>query len=137
MRRRPMHALGAAPHFEVRPSPIAGLGLFATRLIPKGTLITYYDGERVDWAEAKRRSWSHMRGVAFGHEAIDGLRTPVPGRGAGSFCNHADARPQQNATFWARDDQVFVKALVDIEPGAEVLVSYGRGYWSREHQRAA
>lgn len=134
--RRPLHALGA-PHFEVRRSPVAGLGLFATQRIAKGTLITYYDGERIGWAEAGRRPLSHMRSVAFGHEAIDGLRTPAAGRGAGSFCNHAD-RPAQNAAYWPREGadgaaHVFIKALVDIPAGAEVLVSYGKGYWARGH----
>lgn len=131
------HRLGtASAAFAVRPSPIAGLGLFATRNITKGTLITFYDGERVVWSEAKRRPRSHMRSVAFGYEAIDGLRgtDTLVGRGAGSLCNHA-FRPAQhpNATYWPRDDQVWIKAIVDIPVGAEVLVDYGRGYWANGH----
>ena len=37
--------------FELRPSPIQGVGAFATRRIPEGTRIIEYAGERlrVDW----------------------------------------------------------------------------------------
>jgi len=119
---------------EVRASPIHGLGVFAARPIARNALVTYYDGERVSWDEAKARaawvraSCTHMRSVAFGHEAIDGLRAPLPGRGVGSLCNHA--RPA-NAAYWTRDDVVWIKAARDIECGEEVLVDYGRTYWAR------
>jgi SET domain-containing protein len=97
-------------------------------MIAKNELITYYDGERIDYSVARSRDPSHIRSVAFGHEAIDGLREPAAGRGAGSFCNHSD-RP--NARYHTRDDCVWIKALRDIHPGEEVLVSYGKTYWKR------
>ncbi|MBV8144125.1 MAG: hypothetical protein JO184_03875, partial [Gammaproteobacteria bacterium] len=43
------------PLFEVRASPLHGLGVFALRRIHKGTRIIEYLGERVSHAEADRR----------------------------------------------------------------------------------
>src|SRR6185437_14030818 len=43
------------PLFEVRHSPVHGLGAFALRRIRKGTRIVEYLGERVSHAEADRR----------------------------------------------------------------------------------
>ena len=128
--RKERFALGGEScAIEVRPSEIHGNGIFATRPILKNELVTFYDGEHVDWQHARTLADpSYVRGVAHGYTAIDGLRTPQRSRGAGSFCNHSD-RP--NALFWVRDDVVWIKAARDIEPGAEVLVSYGRNYWRR------
>src|SRR5439155_14969321 len=41
--------------FEVRPSPVQGLGGFAARLIPRGTRVVEYTGERITHAEADAR----------------------------------------------------------------------------------
>ncbi len=43
------------PPFEVRPSPMQGLGAFATRCIPAGTRLVEYTGERLTPAEADAR----------------------------------------------------------------------------------
>ena len=43
------------PLFEVRNSPIQGLGGFATQRIRKGTRIIEYIGERITSEEADRR----------------------------------------------------------------------------------
>lgn len=124
------HALGGVgAAFCVRASPIHGNGLFATRDIPKNALVTFYDGARVSWEVARRSEPSYMRGVVFGHEAVDGLRAPEAGRGAGSFANHAPRHP--NAVYWVRDDVVWIKAARPIAAGEEITVSYGRGYWRR------
>ena len=122
-------ALGNSGLFSVQKSPIHGNGVFATRHIPKNTIITSYDGEDIDRATALSRSdKSYMRTVSFGHHVIDGLRTPTRGRGAGSFVNHSST---PNATFWIRYDRVWIKALRDIQRDEEVFVNYGRSYWQR------
>src|SRR5687768_14750731 len=41
--------------FEIRPSPMQGLGAFATRVIPAGTRLVEYTGERLTPAEADAR----------------------------------------------------------------------------------
>ena len=113
---------------HVRPSIIHGNGLFTNRNFQKNEILTFYDGEHIDWKEAHSREPSYIRGLAFGFAAIDGLRTPVIGRGLGSFCNHSST---PNAIFWVRDDVVWIKARQVISSGEEVVVNYGRVYWER------
>lgn len=121
--------LGYSSMFRVRESNVHGNGLFALRTIHKNEVITYYDGDLLDWNEAARASCKrYMRGLCHGHSAIDGLRNPVSGRGAGSFCNHSQ---NSNACFWKRNDIVWIKALRDISALEEICVNYGRHYWKR------
>lgn len=114
--------------FFVKDSPLHGNGLFLTQDCPRGTIVTYYDGEQIGWREAKQRQdRSYLRSVAFGHLVIDGLREPTLHRGAGSFANHSSGA--NNAIFWVRDDNVWIKLRQNAKKGDEVLVNYGRGYW--------
>ena len=117
---------------SVRKSPLHGNGLFAVDDIAKNALVTFYDGELLDWGEAKRRpDPSYMRSIATFYSAVDGLRIPVEGRGMGSFANHSK-RP--NAKYFVRNDTCYIKLLVDVRGGEEILVNYGSGYWRRRHQ---
>lgn len=95
-------------HFEVRPSPIHGQGVFATGLIRKGQRIGRYtgrrttrDGKYVLWLASKRGDW---RGYL--------------GSGRLRFLNH-DPRP--NAEFRGLD----LHALRSIRPGEEITFHYG------------
>jgi SET domain-containing protein len=45
----------AALPFEIRPSPMQGLGAFATRRIPAGVRLIEYAGERLTPREADER----------------------------------------------------------------------------------
>jgi hypothetical protein len=55
-RRSPLTAHMPADYpFEIRPSPVQGLGAFATRRIPAGTRLIEYAGERLTPAEADAR----------------------------------------------------------------------------------
>jgi SET domain-containing protein len=44
-----------SPPFEIRPSPMQGLGAFATRHIPAGVRLIEYAGERLTPAQADAR----------------------------------------------------------------------------------
>ncbi len=111
--------------------PNAGNGLFADRDFPRGTVITKYDGpiamvpsvlpfgdETTHWA-------SLMRGFV-----VQGLRTPVVGRGGGSFMNHVPRGA--NATFVRNDAAehpyygIYVKAKRNIRKGDEIFLTYGK-----------
>jgi len=127
---------------EVKPSQIkhAGLGLYSKIVFRKGQAITEYDGKIIDWDQAKelreKKQATHVRTLVSQFYCIDGLKKPLVGRGGGSFCN--DSRGSgfaNNATFKKKydsggiRDQVFIVAKRDIEPGEEIFVSYGTGYW--------
>ena len=111
--------------------PNAGNGLFAERDFARGTVITKYDGpiamvpsvlpsgdETTHWA-------SLMRGFV-----VQGLRTPVVGRGGGSFMNHVPRGA--NATFVKNDAAehpfygIYVKATRNIRKGDEIFLTYGK-----------
>lgn len=70
----------------------AGKGLFASVPFLPNDYITEYGGEVIDKAEAERRRAAghatHIRGLAFGHVALDGRHvTGVAGDGGASFAN--------------------------------------------------
>jgi len=123
------YVLGHA-QIRVSNSPIHNLGLFATSPIKKNEIITFYDGEQIDWQTAKMRTdSSYMRSIAFGYSVIDGLRVPSDDCGAGSFINHSST---PNAYFWMRENIVWIKAKTNIYPEEEILVNYGKTYWKRQ-----
>lgn len=123
------YTLGNSYRFDVAASTVHNRGLFATCPIKRNELVTFYDGEYIDWYTAKTRTdCSYMRSVAFGYSVIDGLRVPLPNRGAGSFSNHAS---NPNAKFWTRENTVWIKAKSDINIGQEIYVNYGKMYWKR------
>tara|TARA_B110000046_G_scaffold174296_1_gene197877 strand:+ start:1375 stop:1860 length:486 start_codon:yes stop_codon:yes gene_type:complete len=111
----------------IRKSPIHGNGIFALRPIRKHSVVTYYDGEYIDWETALTRTdKTYMRTVSYGHLVIDGLRVRVRGMGLGSLCNH---KSTPNAKFVVRNDTVYVKALSHIAENEEVTVNYGPYFW--------
>ena len=118
-----------SPRFKVEPSTIHGNGLFLNIDMQKNEIVTFYDGTHIDWKDACAASdSSYMRTLAFGYDVIDGLRIPCPGRGAASFVNHSHA---PNAQFWCQNDRVWIKLTRDLGSNQEVLVNYGKTYWSK------
>jgi SET domain-containing protein len=113
-----------APVFEVRASPLHGLGVFAVRRIRKGTRILEYVGERVSHAEADRR-YQH-KDVGDAHTflfIVDGqtvIDAGVDGNEA-RFVNHAC---EPNCESVIEKCRVFIEALRTIEPGEELTYDY-------------
>lgn len=111
--------------FEVRASPIQGLGVFATRRLRRGARLIEYTGERISDAEADRRydddAVAHPHTFLFtvdAHTVIDGA---AEGGNAARFINHA-CDPNCEAV----DDggRIFIEALRNIRPGEELLYDY-------------
>lgn len=140
---------------ELRPSqiPNAGVGLFATRNFERNELITEYEGEQIDWKEAQRRRDqgrdSHIKSLAYGYVAIDGLKDPstATGFGGGSFANDPyKSEFTDNAKFVIKEDKkqgrdrIWLQALHYIDAGEEIFVDYeDPSYFVRleERQRLA
>lgn len=96
---------GADPTmFEVLPSGIHGMGLFATHAIPADTIIGILEGTPTD------RDGPHVLWL----DETRGLRVENDLR----FINHAD---EPNAVYY---DDMTVVALVDILPGQEITHDY-------------
>ena len=105
-------------------SPIAGLGVFATRRIRSGARIIEYVGERISSEEASLRydddAMSQHHTFLFAVDDDEVIDAAVGGNEA-RFVNHACA---PNCQAVNEDGRIFIEALEDIAPGAELLYDY-------------
>jgi uncharacterized protein len=119
---------------EVKESilPGAGKGLFAKKLIPKGTRIVEYKGKITTWKEVNDNDGNN--GYIYyvkRHHVIDASRH------TGSLARYAnDARGLQrvkgitnNSEYVEEGLKVYIESKKDIIAGAEILVEYGKEYW--------
>ena len=112
------------PLFEVRASPLHGLGVFAAQRIRRGTRIIEYLGERVSHAEADRRYEHKDAEDAHTFLFIVDARTVIDagiGGNEARFVNHA-CEPNCESVIEAR--RVFIEAVRTIEPGEELSYDY-------------
>jgi uncharacterized protein len=117
--------------FDIRPSPIQGLGAFATRRIRKGTRIIEYTGERLtpSAADARydddRREQPHV--LLFTVDRRTVIDAGVGGNEARYF-NHSCA---PNCEAVTEQKRVYLEALRTIAAGEELTYDYqlGRGRW--------
>lgn len=117
VRRRP-------PPIEVRNSPLHGLGVFATRRIPRGTRVLEYVGERVSHAEADRRYDDKDARDAHTFLFIVDSRTVIDAGVGGNearFVNHAC---EPNCESVIEERRVYIEALRTIQPGEELTYDY-------------
>src|SRR5512134_1954962 len=110
--------------FAVRRSPIHGKGVFALGLIPKGTRIIEYRGERISHEEADRRyselhanSPHTMLFTVNDEVVIDATRRGNSAR----WINHSCA---PNCEIEDENDRIFIDARRDIHPGEELSYDY-------------
>ena len=112
------------PLFEVRSSPVHGMGAFALRRIPKGTRIVEYLGERVSHREADRRYEGKDANDAHTFLFIVDSRTVIDAGVGGNdarFLNHS-CNPNCESVIESR--RVFIEAIRTIEPGEEMTYDY-------------
>jgi hypothetical protein len=110
--------------FAVRRSPIHGNGVFALRLIRKGTRIIEYIGERISHEEADARyselhanSPHTMLFTVNDDIVIDATRRGNSAR----WINHSCT---PNCEIEDQDDRIFIEARRDIRPGEELTYDY-------------
>ena len=109
---------------ETRDSGIHGRGVYATRVIPKGTRIIEYLGERITHAEADRRY--EIKGDDDGHTFlfIASQRTVIDAGvngNAARFINHSCA---PNCETVIENGRVFIESIKRIKPGEELGYDY-------------
>jgi uncharacterized protein len=112
------------PLFEVRRSPVHGMGAFALRRIRKGTRIVEYLGERVSHEEADRRyedkDVTDAHTFLFIVDSKTVIDAGVDGNDA-RFLNHS-CKPNCESVIENR--RVFIEATRTIEPGEEMTYDY-------------
>ena len=110
--------------FEIRRSPVHGLGGFATRHIPAGVRLIEYAGERITSAESETRypdvpgGCHHTFLFAIDDEVV--VDASVAGNDA-RFLNHSCA-PNCDAVI--DEGRIWIETLHDIEPGEELVYDY-------------
>ena len=107
--------------FEVRRSTI-GLGLFATRRIPRGKKIVEYTGPRVPNEIVDRSNGKYFFGVTK-KWSIDGSGRDNPAR----YANHSCA-PNAEAII-TNTNRVWIWSRKTIQPGEEIVYDYGEEYF--------
>ena len=125
-RPRARHAAPQGQPFEIRASPIQGVGAFATRRIRKGTRLIEYTGERVTSAEADRR-YPDDESQARHHTFLfaiddDAVIDAAVGGNEARFINHSCA-PNCDAVI--EDARIWIETIRDIAPGEELAYDYG------------
>ena len=121
--------------FEVRRSPIQGLGAFATQRIPSGTTIIEYAGLRLTPAEMEERypddSYEGHHTFLFAIDDTVVIDASVEGNEA-RFINHS-CDPNCDAVI--EEERIWIEAIRDIEPGEELAYDYA--YELKERHTAA
>src|SRR6185436_2490439 len=119
-----MFGTNRKPPFEVKSSPIQGLGGFATRPIRKGKRIIEYLGERITPQEADRRYddelSEHSHVLLFTVDARTVIDAGVNGNDA-HFINHSC---EPNCETVVDKRRVYIEALRDIAVGEELTYDY-------------
>ncbi|MGB8511162.1 MAG: SET domain-containing protein-lysine N-methyltransferase [Pyrinomonadaceae bacterium] len=114
-----------ADGLAVGPSPINGLGCFATRFFPKRGKIVEYSGERISRGEvARRKSRRKLRICAINqYWSLDGSR----GGNGSHYINHCC---EPNSYIKILYGHILFIALRDIHPGDEITCDYISTYHS-------
>jgi SET domain-containing protein len=112
------------PPFQVRKSPIAGLGVFAVQPIGAGTRLIEYTGERISNAEADRRydddRQPHPHTVLF----IVDRRTVIDAGVGGNEARYINHSCEPNCESVIEGGRVYIEALRDIDPEEELTYDY-------------
>jgi SET domain-containing protein len=109
-----------AGRIEVRESRVHGRGVYATKLIRKGTGIIEYTGKRVLWESAPDDPGdphTFLFGLDNGTDVID----PAIGGNEARWINHSC---DPNCEAIEEDGRIFIYAMRDIEPGEELFYDY-------------
>jgi len=119
------------PSFDIRHSPIHGLGVFATRRIRTGVRIIEYTGERLTPSAADARydddRHEHPHVLLFTVDRRTVIDAGVGGNEA-RYVNHSCA---PNCEAVTEQRRVYLDALRTIEAGEELTFDYSleRGRW--------
>jgi uncharacterized protein len=113
--------------------PHSGKGLFTKGAILKGTLIVEYRGKITTWKNIL--AGEIFNGYVFyisRNHVVDAMKSKTA---FGRYANDAKGLSRikglhNNADYVVRQGKVFIRAIKNIPAGAEILVNYGKEYWT-------
>src|SRR5581483_1020431 len=103
----------------VRDSSVHGRGVYAMELIPKGTRIIEYTGQRVSWENAPNDE-NDPHTFNFGLDNGEVINPEIGGNDA-RWINHSC---DPNCEAVEEDDRIFIDAIRDIKTGEELFYDY-------------
>jgi len=112
--------------------PGSGKGLFTTKHIDKGALIIEYRGKRTSWAEVDHKGGKNGYIYYVNKNCV--IDAAEYTNSLARYANDAKGLKiikglENNCAFIKQGEQVFLKALRNIDAGEELLVAYGKEYW--------
>ena len=120
----PIYDATDSPPFEIHPSPMQGLGGFATHHIPAGTRLVEYAGERLTPAAAEARypdvPGERHHTFLFAIDDAIVIDAAVNGNDA-RWINHS-CDPNCDAVI--EDGRIWIESIRDIVPGEELAYDY-------------
>lgn len=127
-------------YLEIKTSqlPGAGLGLFTRVFIPSGSLVIEYKGVVTTWEAVRDQIHNDYIYYLSSRHVIDAGPTP---KALARYANDAKGIKQvpginNNCIFKKLNGRIYIKARVDILPGSEIFVSYGKQYWDTARNNA-
>ena len=108
------------PPFAIRRS-VTGLGLFATRRIPKGRRIVEYTGPRVPNDVVEQSNGKYFFGV--------NKKWSIDGSGRDNLARYINHSCAPNAEAIITRDRVWIWSRRTIEAGDEIVYDYGKEYF--------
>lgn len=116
---------------SVKPSPVAGFGLFAERDFIPGEIVTRYGGVFITEEDF------HKFPSEYVYKCTDGSRTDAsvvmyPMDEQGRWLNDARGTLFENNCGWYESlPDLFVVTFKDVKKGEEFFINYGDQYWER------
>lgn len=113
--------------------PKAGKGLFTKVQIRKGTRIVEYKGRIQPWRKVKDEDGHNGYLMYINRNTVINALPAV--KTLGRYANDARGLTRieglcNNAEYVSEGKRCFIEATRTIEPGEEILVGYGRAYWT-------
>ena len=110
--------------FELRRSPIQGVGAFAIRDIPKGTRIIEYVGEKISNAEADRRYDDETMSRHHTFLFILNKKQVIDANYGGNASMYINHSCDPNCETFIPRGHIWIDALRDIPAGEELTYDY-------------
>lgn len=98
-----------------------GLGLFATKLIPKGKRIVEYTGPRIPNEEVEKSSGKYFFEV--------NTKWSIDGSGRDNIARYINHSCRPNAEAIVTRGRVWIWSKKNIQPGEEIAYDYGKEYF--------
>lgn len=126
---RPFPKIPAKPlrqprYLKVKRSRLAGLGVFTSRDVPKGTLLLEYLGERITHEEAGERYYAAKEPDAFVLLFTVDRKVVIDGGVGGRAARYVNHSCEPNCEADEIGGRIFITAIRDIPAGAELTYDY-------------